>query len=98
MKKRIARTAVYAARNALVAAGIRETLPGNPGSPLALSIRMFPNFRGRLSIRDAGGTVVIECKDEASKNALIDALQNAFAQRDLDERRWTNVTETRGQR
>lgn len=93
MKRRISKTAIYGSRNKLVAAGIRESLPGGSGDPFALSIRMFPQFQGRLAIREGGGTIVIQCKDNASKDALLSALQEALTQRDLDERRWIDRDE-----
>ncbi len=92
-RKKEASSAVYASKNSHVAAGIREPFEGRSGDPLQLSIRMFPAFQGRLAIRDGGGTVVITCKDAASKNALIAALQDALSRRDLDERRWRDNDE-----
>lgn len=102
MKKKIAKAASYIARNALVAAGIRETLPTRPaairsGNALTFSIRMYPKFNGRLIIRKTGDVVTVQCKDEASKAALLDAIQNALARRDLDERHWTNPDGARKQ-
>jgi len=54
---------------------------------------MLPSFQGRLAIKDGGGTVAITCKDKASKEALLKAIQDALSQRDLDERRWRDTDE-----
>ena len=94
MKKRAAKTVIYGSRNERVAIGIRETAPDSQSCPLTLSIRMSPEFRGRLAIRDGGGTIVIQCKDQSSKDALLFALQEIFFQRDLDDRRWEKGEET----
>jgi len=93
MRKREAQSAVYASKNPLVACGLREPFADNSPEPLVLSLRMFPDFNGRLAIKAGGGHITIACRDQASKIALLSAIEDALASRNLDERRWRDSSE-----
>ena len=95
MRKREAETAVYSARRAYCSAFLREKFRSATGEPLSLTIRMLPPFLGRIKVKEGGEAIVIECSDDASRDALLRVLQDVLASRDLDERRWRDVDERR---
>ena len=89
MVRRASQTAVYTSKNPAVSTRIAEPFPGMEGERLSFQIRLSSEFCGRIRIKESGSVIIIECHDEASKNAFLSSLEEVLCARNLDERRWT---------
>lgn len=72
---------------------LREPFEPCEIDPLQFSLRLHPKFQGQIGIKERGGVLTVACKDNASKNAFILAIQDAMSCRDLDERRFRDTSE-----